>query len=155
MPTGRKDDTDLELPSLRLIRFLKTLETSLGHCFGRLGLSRVRLCSDVAAWAGGWRARDFCSSACLQSRPWSLSSRTLSVCRRTPLAAHRQTGRKVGHQNFSRARARSAATCRGSSRTRARRARKFFNLDRDKEMFERAVVSVPTTSRRFSENLSP
>ena len=28
-----------ELPSLRLIRFLKTLETSLGHCFGRLRLS--------------------------------------------------------------------------------------------------------------------
>ena len=28
--------TDLELPSLRLIRFLKTLETSLGHCCGRL-----------------------------------------------------------------------------------------------------------------------
>ena len=43
----------------------------------------------------------------------------------------------------------------GSSRTRARRARKFFNLDGDKEMSERAVVSVPTTSRRFSENLSP
>ena len=31
--------TDLELPSLRLIRFLKMLETSLGHCFGRLRLS--------------------------------------------------------------------------------------------------------------------
>ena len=31
--------TDLELPSLRLIRLLKMLETSLGRCFGRLRLS--------------------------------------------------------------------------------------------------------------------
>ena len=31
--------TDLELPSLKLILFLKTLETSLGHCFGRLRLN--------------------------------------------------------------------------------------------------------------------
>ena len=39
MPSGRKDDTDLELPSFTLIRFLKTLETSLGHCYVRLRLS--------------------------------------------------------------------------------------------------------------------
>ena len=31
--------TDLELPSLRLIRFLRMLETSLGRCFVRLRLS--------------------------------------------------------------------------------------------------------------------
>ena len=42
---------------------------------------RVRLCSDVAAWAGGWSVRLFAPAPASSPVPGLLSSRTLSVFR--------------------------------------------------------------------------
>ena len=50
---------------------------------GPLGPCCLRLRLQLRGRAGG--AQNFCSSACLQSCSWTLSSRTRSVCRRTPL----------------------------------------------------------------------
>ena len=73
--------------------------------------------------AGG--ARDFCSSACLQSCSWTLSSRTLSVCRRTPLVCSQTDWpEREPSKKFSPARAQSAATCRDRPAL-ERRTRKF------------------------------
>ena len=123
--------------------FWLTIRRSLLRC-GPLGPCCLRLRLQLHGRAGG--TQNFFSKLCFQSCSWTLSSRTLSVCQRRPRqSAHGRTGRKVGHQNFSPARGRSAATCQG---------RPALELDaRGNFSTSTESISVPTSSRRFSENL--
>ena len=103
---SRYTATDLELPSLRLM-----LETSLGHCCICESPERPDLdITDPVLFLDFVASHTFC----VPEDPASLFIDRLAG--------------KWAIKNFSPARARSAATCRGSSRTRARRTRKFFKF---------------------------